>query len=185
MSVLQSMASVIGEQCKQLMGGSVKDLTQRDKDVLSALLFLARQIYTTHEGLAVMARVNIVALANDVLSVSGRYLNIVALANDVLSVSGRYNIVALANDVLSVSGRYLHIVALANDVLSVSGRYLNIVALANDVLSVSGRYLDIVALANDVLSVSGRYQGDLLLIIQNSVRNSKNSKYHNKSITNR
>ena len=65
------MASVIGEQCKDLMGGRVKDLTQRDKDVLSALLFLARQIYTTHEGLAVMSRVNIVSLANELLSVSG------------------------------------------------------------------------------------------------------------------
>ena len=70
----QSMASVIGEQCKELMGGTVKDLTARDKDVLSALLFLARQIYTTHEGLAVMSRVNIVSLANDVLSVSGGFL---------------------------------------------------------------------------------------------------------------
>ena len=45
---------------------------QRDKDVLCALLFLARQIYTTHEGLAVMTRkYNLVTLTNEVLTTSG------------------------------------------------------------------------------------------------------------------
>ena len=70
---LQSVVSVMGELCQGLMSCSNKELTRRDKDVLCALLFLARQIYTTHEGLAVMGKFRLVSLANEVLSVSGNF----------------------------------------------------------------------------------------------------------------